>query len=161
MHPQGKTKSLRTWMTCKQEGLTWLSSPDYEETMAWTLAPKKKVPGPYLDKPPPSECPGCWIRLTDPTLLCKQQSHWYNLFLIQYHKQVSKTQARLIPQHVRPIFRRKSPAVTHAEGRPCHHPLPWVPYLMPSHGQIGAQAQSKWLSRNGGEAERSDSRGIA
>lgn len=46
-------------MTCKQEGLTWLSSLDYEEIMVWTLAPKKKVLCPYLDKPPPSECPGC------------------------------------------------------------------------------------------------------
>ena len=77
------------------------------------------------------------------------------------NKYLKHKPARLIPQHVRPIFRRKSPAVTHVEGRPCHHPLPWVPYLMPSHGQIGAQAQSKWLSRNGGKAERSDSRGIA
>lgn len=47
------------------------------------------------------------------------------------------------------------------EGRPCHHPLPWVPHLMLSLVQIEAHAQSKWLSRNGGEAKRSDSRGIA
>ena len=127
---------------------------------------KKKVLCPYLDKPPPCECPGCWIRFTDSTSLCKQQSHWYNLFLIQHHTQVSKTQARHIPQHVRPTFRRKRPAVAHLEtfrmeGRPCHHPLPWVPHLMLSLVQIEAHAQSKWLSRVGGEAKRSDSRGIA
>lgn len=127
---------------------------------------KKKVLCPYFDKPPPFECPGCWIRFIDPTSLCKQQSHWHNLFLIQHHTQVSKTQARHIPQHVRPTFRRKSPAVAHLEtfrmeGRPCHHPLPWVPHLMLFLVQIEAHAQSKWLSRNGGEAKRSDSRGIA
>lgn len=120
---------------------------------------QKRVLCPYLHKPPPSECPGCWIRFTDLTSLCKQQSHWYNLFLIQHHTQVSKTQAGHIPQHVRPTFRRKSPAVAHLgtfcmKGRPCHHPLPWVPHLMPSLVQTGAHAQSKWLSRNGGRSKK-------
>ena len=82
---------------CKEKRNPWehewpVGRTDLFKTSKLQAAQKqvpKKCQCPYLDNPPPSVCPGLWIRFTDPTSLCNQQSHRYNLFLIQHNKRMS------------------------------------------------------------------------